>query len=142
MHSPAFSLRFCVLMIGLLVLAACAGPAERTYSYNPPSTPGGRLCTNQCHEAKGYCTQNCALDQRRCVGKIQAQALQDYDKYTREQFTSHQPIELRPRDFERTGACDSAYHSCTDDCEGHYQMCYEGCGGTVSATTSCQFLCF
>lgn len=142
MRFTAFAPRAFILGACILVLAACAGPAAKTYSYDLPPTPGGRLCSNQCHEASDYCRQDCSLEQRRCVGKVQAQALRDYDKYTRGQFTSHEAIELRPRDFERTGACDTVNKSCVDDCEGHYQLCYQGCGGRVDTTTSCQFLCF
>jgi hypothetical protein len=66
----------------------------------------------------------------------------DYDKYTRDQFMSHQPIEFHPRDFERMSPCDDAMKSCGNDCEDHFKMCYENCGGRVTTTSSCQFLCF
>jgi hypothetical protein len=142
MRLAAFAPRCTLLAFGLLVLAACSGPAAKTFTYDLPPTPGGRICANQCVEAKDYCKQDCSLDLRRCVGTIQAQALKDYDQYTRDQFAAHAAIELRPRDFERTGPCDNDFKSCSDDCEGHYQLCYQGCGGAVSTTTSCQFLCF
>lgn len=142
MRLAVFARHIGLLAVAILMLAACSDPVAKSYSYTLPSTPGGRLCVNQCTEAKQYCLQNCTLDQRRCIGSVQEQALKDYDKYTREQFAAHAPIELRPRDFERTASCDAANKSCIDDCEGPYQSCYSGCGGTVNATTSCQAFCF
>ena len=122
-------------------LTAC-GEAVKTTHFTLPVTPGGRVCSNQCAEAKNYCHQNCTLDHRRCVGQTQMQAIYDYDKYTREQFASHAAIELRPRDFERTAGCDTANKSCISDCERPYEQCYKGCGGTIETISSCQFLCF
>jgi hypothetical protein len=105
----------------LLALAGCTNEAAKTYSYTLPSTPGGRLCTNQCVEATEYCHQTCDLHNRQCINDVQTEALRDYDSYTRDQFASHQPIELRPRDFERTAPCDTARKSCMNDCEDHHQ---------------------
>lgn len=133
-------MRFLLLFV-ILSLAACS-QATKTYSYQPPETPGGRFCTNECSEAQDYCQQACDLTQRQCVERIQAQALQDYDKYTREQFASHQSIDLRPSDFERLEPCTIAKSGCYNSCEIHHQSCYESCGGKVNVTTSCQFLCF
>lgn len=131
-----------VLLAFLLVLSGCGGEAPKNYSYTLPPTPGGRLCTNQCVDAQNFCHQTCDLDNRKCVSKVQTQALQDYDKYTREQFSSHLAIDLRPRDFERMASCDSQKKSCSDECESHYQVCYQTCGGKVDTSTSCLFLCF
>jgi hypothetical protein len=144
MPLTVFVSRAWILAVCLLALAACSteGPATTGTSYTLPATPGGRLCVAQCQDALEFCHQDCSLDQRRCVGDVQMQALKDYDKYTREQFTAHQPIELRPHDFERTTPCDDAHNSCLDKCENPYQQCYQSCGGTVNATTSCQAFCF
>ena len=131
-----------LLLAYLLVLTACTGPASKSVSYTPPETPGSRLCINQCGEAKNYCREDCELNQRQCVSKVQSQALIDYEKYMSEQFMHSGAIELRARDFERMTPCDDAYKSCDNRCESQYQDCYETCGGKVDVTTSCQFLCF
>jgi len=133
--------RFLLAFLMLGSLTAC-GEAAKTTHFSLPSSPGGRVCSNQCLESKNYCQQNCTLDLRHCVGDAQVQALYDYDKYTREQFAAHAPIELRPRDFERTASCDAANKSCTSDCERPYEQCYKGCGGKVESTSSCQYFCF
>jgi hypothetical protein len=133
---------FLIGLMGFLCLAGCAGPATKTYTFIPPETPGGRLCTGQCQEAQSYCQETCDLHNRQCVGKVQAKALEDYEKYTRDQFESHEAVELRPRDFERTDACDSAKKSCESDCQDNYKVCYGNCGGKITMTTSCQFLCY
>ena len=132
---------FLFLLLSLLVLAAC-GQAAKSTNYVPPNTPGGRLCVTQCREAEGYCDQDCGVKTRQCVTKAQARALDDYDQYSRQQFKNREPMDLRPRDFERMGPCDAYKKSCKSDCEERYQSCYEKCGGTVDVTSSCQFLCF
>lgn len=124
-----------------LFLAAC-GSAAKIYSYTPPPTPGGRLCSSQCREARDYCVDTCNIKQRQCVSRVQAQALTDYQKYTASQFFERQAIELRPRDFERMGPCNDAFRSCSDICEDHYRDCFQSCGGKVNIESSCQFMCF
>ena len=86
--------------------------------------------------------QGCNLTQRQCVQKVQKQAMEDYDAYVRDQFTRRAAVELHPRDFERQSPCDTAKKECMDNCSTQHRACYENCGGTVDATSSCQFLCF
>ncbi|MFY9287258.1 MAG: hypothetical protein WAO98_02025 [Alphaproteobacteria bacterium] len=131
------------ICLGLLLgLTACTGVATTKASYTLPSNPGGRVCTSQCNEARHFCAQNCDLDHRRCIMNVQSQAMQDYERYTREQFAIRGAVELRPRDFERSAPCDADKKSCSDNCESHYQPCYEGCGGKIETISSCQFFCF
>jgi hypothetical protein len=129
-------------LLAVLLIAGCGRVATHTATYDPPPTPGGRLCSLQCSEANNYCRQTCDLVNRKCVSEIQARALQDYESYTRQQFTNHDAIDLHPRDFERTNSCDDAKATCTANCEGDFQMCYTNCGGVVTKNSSCQFLCF
>jgi hypothetical protein len=131
-----------VLLVFLAVLSACAAPAERHFSYMPPETPGGRLCVNQCSQANTYCHESCDLNSRQCVMKVQTQAMQDYDQYTREQFQAGAPIEFHPHDFERMTPCADGKKECMENCESQFTSCYKTCGGKVDATTSCQFMCF
>ena len=72
----------------------------------------------------------------------QRQAIADFDKYTREQFAAHQHIDFMPSDFEREKPCTDRHTSCVAACEQPYQSCYKDCGGAVTVTSSCQFLCF
>jgi hypothetical protein len=146
MHSPAVIRFLAIALLVLLAVTGCAddvaAPATKSYTYTLPDTPGGRQCTNQCREAQDYCHQDCDLTYRDCVGKVQVQALQDYDRYTRDQFANHQAIELQPHNFERTTACDEAKKTCMTACEPPYQSCFQSCGGKVNVTTSCQYMCF
>jgi len=128
-------------LLFLAALAACSAASE-TVSYTLPPTPGGRMCTHQCVEAEDYCTETCDLKQRQCVMEVQTRAMSDYDAYTRAQFFTHEPIELRPSDFERQAPCTEDRKECTASCDKHYQICYGDCGGQVAVTSSCQFLCF
>ena len=135
-----------VFLALLPLLAGCGGetaaPAVKTLSYEPIETPGGRMCAVQCTQAQDYCKQGCDLEYRQCVTDIQKQAIKDYESYTRQQFASHEAIELRPRDFERTSACSEERGKCAQECDGTYQGCYQTCGGKIDIRTSCQFLCF
>ena len=130
------------LSASLFLLSGCGAAQEHGVTFSAPMTPGGRACVYQCQEAKDYCQSGCDLHQRACVGKVQTQAMIDYDTYVRQQITQHQPTDLHARDFERSGACDDAKKTCTGNCENNYRSCFEECGGVVEQTTSCQFLCF
>jgi hypothetical protein len=130
-----------LITLMLLTLPACS-PALQGNGFKPPDTPGGQLCVEQCAEAKNYCEKDCGLAQRSCVKDVQTQALLDYDAYTRQQFQAGQPIELRPRDFERMNRCDDAKKQCSGRCEDKYVSCYKTCGGVVETAPPCQFLCF
>ena len=66
----------------------------------------------------------------------------DYDKYVREQFARHEPLDLHAHDFERGGGCDADKKSCDDKCGSHFRSCYQDCGGEITLTTSCVFMCF
>lgn len=125
-------------------MTACSAgtPATKTTTYEPPNNPGGRLCVTQCNQARDYCQQSCNFDNRQCIGEVQIRALRDYEKYTREQFEAREPIELRPRDFERMAPCDDDKKRCSARCERGYQACYGNCGGQVNIDTSCKFMCF
>ena len=129
-------------IVCLLALAACVGPASKSYVYIPPPTPGGRICSNQCREAQDYCRETCEFVQRQCTSGVQAQALVDYEKYMSDRFLHESPIEMRARDFEHAAPCDKSFQRCTNKCEEQYSGCFQDCGGKVEKTTSCQFLCF
>jgi hypothetical protein len=131
-----------LLVFFSFALAGCVGEAAKTYTYTPPSTPGGRMCAVQCDQARNFCQENCDLDDRSCVTNVQGEALRDYDNYVRTQFANHQSATLLPRDFERTNSCAADKNACYSKCESTYGMCYENCGGKVNVTSSCQFLCF
>jgi hypothetical protein len=130
-----------LLLTALPLLGACT-PAAETVSYTLPSTPGGRMCSHQCSEAQDYCLQSCDIKQRTCVMEVQTRAMNDYDKYTRDQYSRHEAIELNPSDFERQGPCTGIRATCAAACDKHFQSCYQECGGEVNITSSCQFLCF
>ena len=132
---------FLLILVALLALGGCA-EAVKNVSYTLPPTPGGRMCSHQCVEAQDYCHQACDLHFRQCVTDVQARAISDYDKYTRDQFLNHGVIDLRPSDFERQTPCADERKSCAETCDRHYQTCFGDCGGTVNVTSSCQFLCF
>jgi hypothetical protein len=71
---------------------------------------------------------------------MQAQAIKDYELYTRQQWLTHEPLDLRLRDFERPDKC--GVESCQKTCENKHEACYRNCGGSVETTSSCAFLCF
>ena len=135
--------RFLSLFLILLLPACMVGgqnPVPTTY-YEQPEKPGGRMCTIQCGNALDHCRQACSFQERSCSNGIQSQAIKDYEAYTVEQFKARQPVELRPRDFEKPEQCAATH--CRKRCDNYYNGCFEKCGGTVTTTTSpCQFFCF
>jgi hypothetical protein len=123
----------------LLILSAC-GEAKEDVRYIQPPSAGGRLCAAQCHNSADFCEKDCDIGLRACMTEMQQRAMVDYEKYAQGQWLSHEPLELRPRDFERPDKCSRA--SCHRKCEEKHQTCYEACGGEVKKTSSCSFLCF
>lgn len=130
--------RLLVSLLTFVLLSACSS-AVKTVTYAPPSDPGSRMCIWQCRESQDFCDQGCGLTQRRCLIKVQAQAIRDYENYTREQYINRAPLELRPSDFERSNQCKP--DECSKECVAAYNTCYESCGGKVITRSSCQFLC-
>jgi hypothetical protein len=130
-----------LLLAALALLSGC-GTAKDVTNYALPPTAGGRLCSHECLEAQDYCHRTCDIRKRLCVNDAQARAIEDYDKYTREQYAQHLPIELTPRDFERQKTCVTDRTDCGLLCDRHYDGCFQDCGGRISVTSSCQYLCF
>jgi hypothetical protein len=135
-------MRVLIPLVLVFLLAACEEKNTSGYSYIPPDTPGGRMCANQCRLAHDYGLEACDLAYRHCVSDVQTQALKDYEKYTREQFDTNQPMDLYLSDFERMQPCTSAHDRCNEGYESGYRMCYANCGGTVKENSSCEPFCF
>jgi len=126
-----------------LMLTACTtAPAYQSIKYTLPPTPGGRLCVNQCDQARDYCKQSCDLDYRACYNNVQMAAQRDYDRYTNQHFADPKAIKMLPSQFEHPEACNAEKKPCIASCIKPYDACYSSCGGTVTVTSSCQFLCF
>lgn len=123
--------RFFLLIPLILLLSACLATSggHAPPRYEQPAKPGGRLCVFQCGSARDHCDDTCGLKERGCINQMQAQAIKDYEDYTREQFKAHAPVELRPRDFERREQCTAV--SCRSSCESLYDRCFENCGGKI-----------
>jgi hypothetical protein len=138
MHNGMPALSRLVLLL-VVLLTGCEATIHDT-KYTPPDQPAGRMCLRQCQEARDYCQQGCGLTERRCVNRMQTQAIRDYEQYARETFLAGGELDLRPSDFERPQKC--AQSECTKDCDAAYRSCYAECGGTVKLETSCQFMCF
>jgi len=129
------------------MVAACDGgavqaPAYQGTTYTLPATPGGRMCADQCKKAREYCAQSCDLDYRACYNDVQADAQKSYDLYVRERFMNHASVDLLPSDFEHADLCNAEKKRCLADCDTPYNACYKSCGGGITVTTTCQFMCF
>lgn len=116
----------------ILLLAGCGGGSDSTTHFILPAKAGGRLCAFQCRNAFDHCTDSCNIYERSCYNDTQAQAIKDYEAYARDQFIARAPVELRPRDFERSGQCESK--SCRKNCRQEYDSCFTSCGGTIKTS--------
>lgn len=113
-------------------VVGCSTPPEPVLSvvkHLEPGTPGGRLCTSQCKTARNYGKDACHYKERLCVYDVQAQAIKDYEAYVKEQFKARMPVDLRPRDFERTSQC--AQPACLRLTQEKYDTCFVKCGGHI-----------
>lgn len=140
MRSCLFSTSFFIFLFVVVLTSCSETSAVKTVHFEPPGTPGGRLCINQCRDARDYCLKDCELEQRRCTIIMQTQAMKDYEAYAKEQLAAKAPLELFPRDFEKPESCSQ--DPCKNKCDNKYKSCYEACGGKVIISSSCSFLCF
>lgn len=116
----------------ILLLAGCGGRMGAQEDFDRfilPEKPGGRLCAFQCRNAYEHCADQCNLGERACYQDTQAQAIKDYEAYARDQFMARARVELRPRDFERAGQCES--NNCRKTCRDSYDKCFTSCGGKI-----------
>ena len=133
-------IRKCWAAVLMLVMAGCGPIYETVYSYQPPRSAEGRMCTSQCHQINQYCKQNCELREQTCQGNAQQEANRQYDSYVRERRRAHLEIKKSPSDFYSSYGCSSS-SSCSSACDSNYRMCYTNCGGTITSHQECTMFC-
>ncbi|MEI8393756.1 MAG: hypothetical protein WCF85_03400 [Rhodospirillaceae bacterium] len=129
------------LILALCLFAAGCGPIYDTvYSYAPPRSAEGRMCTNQCQQISQMCEQNCSLKDDNCRAQAHQDAERQYHDYVHERKKKNKKIDKSVSDFEYTGHCPSS-SNCESKCNGNYRTCYSNCGGTVTSQRVCTMFC-
>lgn len=127
-----------LLFAALLPLSAC-GPLYTTkYTMVPPPTSEGRMCVQQCSQARAYCRQGCKIEKMECSQDARDRAMRDYRAYVRRQQAENKPVRKSPSDFEYSYCSTS---SCDQQCEDDHRGCYTDCGGQVIARQVCTAFC-
>lgn len=117
-------------IIGALILmltlcfTGCSNTSTIAYSYSPPTSPDGRVCVDECKQAKNTCTQLCSKESPQCIYEAQQKAQKEYQAYVEGQQMAGKPVSLTPDSFYNDTHC--AHTGC--GCEHQYDICYQLCG--------------
>lgn len=126
-----------IALLSLILLTGCLGRLAGPVHYNPPDTPGGRMCVVECRKGKDRCADACHFKERSCIVDMQGEALKAYEAYTQERFKAREKVELRPSSFEKPEQCVAS--NCRTFCEETYNDCFEKCGGSISGSVTSEW---
>jgi hypothetical protein len=130
-----------------LALAGCGPVYETQYSYTPPASAEGRVCTTQCENTRSACVRNCdyasQIKKRDCEDDARADARTKYNKYVREQRRNNAPIKYDEDHFLTTYQCSSSSSTsaCRNECVQTSNRCWQMCGGKVGSQQVCTAFC-
>lgn len=133
-----------LFLVFVMVLAAgvtaCGPVYETSYSYTPPRSAEGRMCTSQCQQIQNLCLQNCRLEQQTCTSQARAEAASDYSAYVAERTAAKAPVKKRQSDFDYSYRCSSD-SACESRCGNDFRFCYSNCGGQITSQRVCTAFC-
>lgn len=120
------------LAVALLAfgLAAC----ETThYTFRPPATDAGRICTTQCGANREHCRGNEMQRAQRERATCERSADHAF------QSCMAQPVP-KEREGDKARDCEKKRRSCwsyedTERCDSDYRQCFVNCGGLVEERT-------
>lgn len=123
----------------LVVLTGCGPMYKTSYSFIPPTSMEGRMCTMQCNQTKNMCEQMQQMRNETCRSRARDEARWRYEDYVRERRDRNLPVEKSMRDFESSYGA----FSCADqgNCENDFRTCFTTCGGQVLAHEQCVAFC-
>lgn len=124
--------------VAVLALASCGPVYQTTYDLQPPDTPEGKICANQCVQIRQTCEQNCGFEYDRCMDREYREADRRYHDYVRERKRENKPIERSRSSFVYSYSCND---SCTDECDVRQRQCHSTCGGEIYSETVCTAFC-
>jgi len=129
-----FRFMFVFALIGLLM--GCGPVYKKEYSYVPPKSQAGKICTAQCVQNRGNCEQMCQMRNDTCRAQAKQNAVYQYEMYKEEQHDRGQPVDKRVSDFDDSSSCNN---DC--NCAPTYNACYSACGGQILTRKVCVAFC-
>jgi hypothetical protein len=128
--------RYLLLTLATLTLMGC-GPIYQThYDYQLPHSERGKMCVNECLQAKSTCEQMNRMNEESCRDRELKAARYEYQAYRDRQERHHQPVKKSVEDFNHGYRCNQS-----SDCEASYKMCYQNCGGVIKENRVCVAFC-
>jgi hypothetical protein len=127
-----------LLLISMLTLglSACGPIYKTTYSYQPPHSNMGRMCTTQCLQNQNSCQSMCEMRKQTCLIQTRQDAHDRYEEYKHRREREHKSVDKTPGDFQHSWDCDQ---DC--GCDGAFNVCYQTCGGIVTPHQECVAFC-
>lgn len=119
-----------------ILMTGCAPIYQTKYSYIPPKSYRGQMCTNQCLSQKSSCQNNARMLNQACRMQANAVAEQAYRAYLKRMRKQNKTPRQNIGDFADYSGCNSS-----GGCETNYRQCFTSCGGRVIAHTVCVAFC-
>jgi hypothetical protein len=107
-----------LLLMAISALLGCSPVYRTAYTYTPPTTADGKLCSMQCENTKIQCEQVADLKAENCRRDAKVEV-----ENCKREGNKYCPEQACPADY---GRCLERYHSC-----------FGMCGGRVDAQTAC-----
>ena len=130
-------LKCSVFAIFFMLIAGCGPVYKREYSFVPPKSSVGKMCTAQCVTSKNSCQQMCNLSTENCRLRARQDAIYQFEQYKRDRRHDGKDIDKNLSDFDHGAAACSS--SC--NCEPAYRECFSACGGEVLQRDVCVAFC-
>lgn len=129
-------LNYVMLFLIAIVISGCGPIYSTKYEYIPPHSTGGRMCANDCLEAKSHCQQMAQMREDACRDRAHRAALLEFKAYQEQKKNLGKKVRKTVADFDRGNEC-----SRSTDCDENYKMCFQTCGGTIQANKECIAFC-
>ncbi len=132
-------MRIFILAIALLSIIACSPVYKTKYSYSPPPSDIGKMCSSGCLDKQNTCRALCRLEKSNCERKQDLKAQERYLEYVAEQNEKREPVIKTQSSFTNYLFCNTA--SCDEKCGADHRICHTSCGGNVTERRYCTAFC-
>jgi hypothetical protein len=131
----------CIILLALMVVAACAPRIRTDYQYVPPQTRQGQMCAQNCLYAKQQCEQTCTMEKSRCESYKNAERQTDYMLHVYDRLSEGRSVTKSPDYTGYSKTCRREGNYCNDMCHDNYKHCFVNCGGQINTNTRCLANC-
>jgi len=132
-----FNMKIMKLFLMMVFITALATGCVKEYTFTPPASESGRVCTQTCNTTQSLCRQHAqeeANDQyQQCLSVSEVALRQCKHKALIEYNACLRYAENRESCHEDECEQDYCFNSANFDyCESDYRACFQNCGGVIA----------